>query len=161
MRASLTTRLIALLLMLTPITSFAQQDQHFTMKQYRWQHRVVLIFADDPATKNVKALLASIEADTAGFEDRHMVLIRIFEGKATTGKTNIPAQAAAQLQADYNADAAAFRVVLIGKDGGVKLDRTRATSLQDLFALIDTMPMRRQEMRQQEAKKQRTSKKGS
>ena len=41
-----------------------------------------------------------------------------------------------------------FRVVLIGKDGGVKLRQEEPISVADLFALIDSMPMRKQEMRQ-------------
>lgn len=160
MNAALQTSLVVLLLVLTPLASFAQQDIRDTMKQYRWKNRVVLIFADDPATAAVENLQASIVADAAGFEDRHLVLMRVFAGGSTIDQKPIPPQTAAQLQAEYNADAAAFRVVLVGKDGGVKLDRTQATSLQDIFGLIDTMPMRRQEMRQQETRKQRESRKG-
>ncbi|MCU0793304.1 MAG: DUF4174 domain-containing protein [Opitutaceae bacterium] len=43
--------------------------------------------------------------------------------------------------------APAFRVRLVGKDGGVKLDQTTPVSAADLFALIDAMPMRRAEQR--------------
>lgn len=39
----------------------------------------------------------------------------------------------------------AFRVRLVGKDGGVKLDQTTPVPVSDLFALIDAMPMRRAE----------------
>lgn len=38
-------------------------------------------------------------------------------------------------------------VALIGKDGGVKVRRETVISNQDLFALIDSMPMRQREMR--------------
>ena len=41
----------------------------------------------------------------------------------------------------------AFAAVLIGKDGGVKLRQTRPVTPQELFGLVDQMPMRRQEMR--------------
>jgi hypothetical protein len=36
-------------------------------------------------------------------------------------------------------------VRLIGKDGGVKLDRDTPVAVAELFALIDAMPMRRAE----------------
>ena len=39
-----------------------------------------------------------------------------------------------------------FQLLLIGKDGGVK-KRTSTVSLEEVFSLIDTMPMRRREMR--------------
>jgi hypothetical protein len=42
-------------------------------------------------------------------------------------------------------------VILIGKDGGVKLVQEERVSLQAVFDLIDTMPMRRREMRQRGA----------
>jgi len=41
----------------------------------------------------------------------------------------------------------AFTVVLIGKDGGEKLRREEGANLGEIFGLIDTMPMRRREMR--------------
>ena len=42
-----------------------------------------------------------------------------------------------------------FTVVLVGKDGTAKLREKRAVSSDDLFALIDAMPMRQREMREQ------------
>ncbi|WP_374950317.1 DUF4174 domain-containing protein [Mucilaginibacter sp.] len=39
-----------------------------------------------------------------------------------------------------------FTVTLTGKDGGEKLRSNQPLTLQKLFAVIDTMPMRRQEM---------------
>ncbi len=44
-------------------------------------------------------------------------------------------------------DASGFRVVLIGKDGGVKLAESVPVSVERLCALIDSMPMRQREMR--------------
>ena len=44
---------------------------------------------------------------------------------------------------------AIFEVLLVGKDGGVKLRRGRPVAVSELTALIDTMPMRRDEMRRQ------------
>ena len=41
-----------------------------------------------------------------------------------------------------------FSVVLIGKDGGEKLRRTTPLSPEELFAIVDAMPMRRAEMRE-------------
>ena len=38
-----------------------------------------------------------------------------------------------------------FRLILIGKDGGIKLNK-RKISLEEIFSLIDTMQMRQEEM---------------
>ncbi len=45
-------------------------------------------------------------------------------------------------------DVKTFSVVLIGKDGGEKLRRTTPLSPEELFAIVDAMPMRRDEMRE-------------
>ena len=41
------------------------------------------------------------------------------------------------------------KLVLIGKDGTVKMEQQAVLHMADLFARIDRMPMRRAEMRQQ------------
>lgn len=43
--------------------------------------------------------------------------------------------------------AGAFGVVLVGRDGGIKLTAARPVSAATLAATIDAMPMRRDEMR--------------
>ena len=40
------------------------------------------------------------------------------------------------------------RILLVGKDGGVKLRSEEPVSIQRIFDLIDSMPMRRREMRE-------------
>lgn len=44
--------------------------------------------------------------------------------------------------------AEAFSVILIGKDGGEKLRRPTPLSPEELFAIVEAMPMRRAEMRE-------------
>jgi hypothetical protein len=48
-----------------------------------------------------------------------------------------------------------FSVTLIGKDGGEKLRRTKLLAPEELFAIIDAMPMRRAEIRDQKSPSQR------
>jgi hypothetical protein len=40
-----------------------------------------------------------------------------------------------------------FEIFLIGMDGGVKLRSKTPISVEELYAVIDAMPMRRREMR--------------
>jgi hypothetical protein len=87
---------------------------------HRWKHRVLVI--DTPATTApaYQAQAAALLPAWAGLLERDLHLI--------------------------TRDAApAFRVRLIGKDGGVKLDRDTPVAVAELFALIDAMPMRRAE----------------
>ena len=45
--------------------------------------------------------------------------------------------------------ATGLRILLVGKDGGVKMDSSNqpGLTLQNMFDRIDTMPMRKREMR--------------
>ena len=39
-----------------------------------------------------------------------------------------------------------FALTLLGRDGGMKLESETAVGMEEVYALIDTMPMRRREM---------------
>jgi hypothetical protein len=54
---------------------------------------------------------------------------------------------ASALKAPFGVANASFRAVLVGKDGGAKLSQPTPLDAARLFATIDAMPMRRDEMR--------------
>jgi hypothetical protein len=88
---------------------------------HRWRHRVLVIDTPGQAASDYRRQLAWLAAAKAGLQERDLHLVT-------------------------QAGAPAFRVRLVGKDGGVKLDQTAPVDGATLFALIDAMPMRRAEM---------------
>jgi hypothetical protein len=52
------------------------------------------------------------------------------------------------LREKFSVNSGTFTFLLIGKDGGVKLGKEGRVKLQDIFSLIDSMPMRQREMRE-------------
>ena len=88
---------------------------------HQWRHRVLVIDAPEQLTEDYRRQLASLDAAKAGLEERDLQVVT---------RTGAPA----------------FRVRLVGKDGGVKLDQATPLGVTTLFALIDAMPMRRAEM---------------
>ena len=58
----------------------------------------------------------------------------------------------ASLRAKYRIKPGDFTVLLLGKDGGVKLRRHAPVSFAELAGLIDSMPMRQEELRRQAPK---------
>jgi len=88
---------------------------------HQWRHRVLVIDAPEQVTEDYRRQLASLDAAKAGLEERDLQVVT---------RTGAPA----------------FRVRLVGKDGGVKLDQATPLGVTTLFALIDAMPMRRAEM---------------
>lgn len=114
-----------------------------TIADAKWKQRVVLVTAPTPSSRQPdfltqKQLLVAAEASLR--ERDVLVLYRLHGEMSPSEKT--------YLGQHYGLRLKGFEVLLIGKDGGVKLRRTQPVAPQELFGLIDQMPMRRQEMRQ-------------
>ena len=60
-------------------------------------------------------------------------------------------EGADELPAAYAPDTGRFVMILVGKDGTEKRRDTKAVPIQEIYALIDTMPMRKREMRERGA----------
>lgn len=108
-----------------------------TLDAYRWTARVLVIAAPgaaDPRVRIQKEALASVRADVAS---RDLVVLEVF---GDDGRS-------ADLRRRLALPQDAFRVVLVGKDGGVKLVSEEPVPPQKLFSTIDAMPMRRDEIR--------------
>ena len=87
---------------------------------HQWRHRVLVIDTPSRELAEYRRQSAALAAASAGLQERHVQVV------TQTAKV--------------------FRVRLVGKDGGVKLDRGAPVDVPTLFALIDVMPMRRSEM---------------
>lgn len=73
-------------------------------------------------------------AAASGFRDRDMTVTVVTKPGA--------------LRRRFGVGTGQFRVILVGKDGGVKLSSDAPVPAATLFSLIDSMPMRRDEIRQ-------------
>ena len=132
----------------------AQVADPFDLKEYRWKNRLLVVFAEQENTPAYKNLIKEIEAMEEEFGDRDMVLISAFEnGRSTAAERGISSEEVDRLREKFGVNPGTYRVYLIGKDGGIKREGGQEIRLQDVFGLIDTMPMRRSEMRQKAAKK--------
>jgi hypothetical protein len=112
-----------------------------SLSHYTWKNRVLVLFGepDDPQMTRQLALLARQEKDLA---ERDMVVLQVAKSSVVPVFGTPPAATADRLRADLKASGS-FELVLIGKDGGVKLRSKDAVPEADLFGLVDSMPMRR------------------
>lgn len=113
-------------------------DATTAVSAMQWQQRPLLIFS---ATGDAR-LIAQREAVAHGYAERDIHIVTIV-GDAVAGA----ADSAAALRRRYHIEPGAFTVILIGKDGGEKLRSAAPLPADRLFATIDAMPMRRDEMR--------------
>ena len=118
------------------------------MAESTWEKRVLLVFApndDDTEFLQQDAVLQSIGD---GLIERDMSVIRAFANDRLSVDGKAYEQSAVSFYRQFAVQPGEFRAILVGKDGTVKLNRRSAVSDEDLFSLIDSMPMRRQEMLQ-------------
>jgi len=135
-----------MLLSLMALAQFAS-GQGEILESYRWKNRIVLLFGPHK-NATVQKQLAELEKDTAGMTDRDLLIFHI-DTKETRliNQSSNPALSAKQLRSQYKTGKNEFRYILIGKDGGVKLDKKEFVAKTRLFSVIDAMPMRQREMR--------------
>lgn len=117
-------------LILTFIFLVTLQLKAQNLEEYQWRNRLLILFGDSSteAFLRQKQLLTK---EKASLEER---AILIFEGNR-------------QLQEQLQLNAAFEGIILIGKDGGIKLKKPFTVQPEAIFSLIDGMPMRKAEIR--------------
>jgi hypothetical protein len=119
------------------------------LTQFQWKNRLLFLFAPNRNHPFFGSLRRALVAQQAEVADRDLVIFEILEsGSSTMNATHLDPQTAQSLREKFELRQGEFTVILIGKDGGVKLNRQDPIQLEDIFSLIDAMPMRREEMRQ-------------
>ena len=119
----------------------------FSLSDYRWEKRVLVIGAPDDSHEHLAAQRQAVALTGHEFDDRDMVLVTLLEdGHSSAGGRALSPAEAATIRDSLGLQSGSFALRLIGKDGSVKLARDSATAMDDIYALIDTMPMRRREM---------------
>ena len=121
------------------------QSAERLLERFQWEHRLILVRTEKAESREIISRFAN---QRAAIEERHIVWF-VFAGDAveTNYEDALPENFAGKLgEANYWKEAET--VLLIGKDGGVKV-RQESLDLEALFRRIDSMPMRRAEMRQQ------------
>ncbi len=107
----------------------------------QWKHRIVLGVVESEAALN--SAVEAMQVQENGIIDRK---IAYFLTDGQHRPTNYEGQLNEKIWQEITQMVGDDRFILIGLDGGVKA-RYEKLSLSEIFSLIDTMPMRRQEMR--------------
>ena len=119
------------------------------LEKYQWENRLLLVFSPSSSDAEFVTFNRQMNETSAGVAERDLVVFRVFEVEdSRVGDQPLSLAGAEQLRRRFNVDPGRFTVVLIGKDGGVKMTRNGETELQEIFNRIDAMPMRRREMRE-------------
>ena len=109
-----------------------------SLDELEWQHRIIIV---KHQTADVETLFSNHEDQ---IKDRDIVWFFLADGLV---ETNYEGSISKQLLLKLERMTFAYKTqtILIGKDGTIKAKQNEL-SLDKLFALIDTMPMRIQEL---------------
>ena len=105
---------------------------------YQWKARVLLVVAPRAGDPQLTQQRAMFNAMGRGAGERDLKLVTVVDETAQ----------AAAIRARFNLEDANFHAILVGKDGGDKLVSAKPIGADVLFPLIDSMPMRQDEMRE-------------
>lgn len=128
-----------------PVTGDAVVET-LDLDAYRWQNRIILVFAPAAGDTVYAQQLAAFATREAELADRDLLIGRFpADEQGSFAGQPVAQSGGATLRERYDVAAGDFGLILIGKDGGVKLSADEPVSTARLFELIDSMPMRQQE----------------
>ena len=115
---------------------FVQDAGALDLSEFLWTKRPIIVFADTDADPRFQQQLNMLLSGEGMLLERDVVVLT---------DTN-PAEASA-LRRKFRPRG--FQLILVGKDGGVKLRKPFPWSVRELTRSIDKMPLREREMREQ------------
>ena len=119
------------------------------LERYQWKRRPFLIFAPSPQHADYQAQERMMTGQASQIVDRDMVLGHLFQdGPSHVGGEEMSEEAVQALYRELDLAEADFHLVLLGKDGTIKLRLNTPTEMSEIYDVIDAMPMRQREMRE-------------
>lgn len=117
-----------------------------SLKKHEWKNRVLLIVSSEKNNQLLSQQIEILKKESNGLQERKLVVYSIFKTYYTYNFQS-KKQKSTDLYHQFNPKNQKFKIVIIGLDGGVKLNQTDFLSVEKLFTLIDGMPMRRYEIK--------------
>jgi hypothetical protein len=117
------------------------------MESYRYKKRPLVVFSPSDQHPGVTRQRNIVNGNRSQFVERDVVVVYV-TGNSVSHDLGAPQTLnASALRQRYKVSEGQFRVMLIGKDGGIKIDQSTPLAATDLASEIDRMPMRRDEVR--------------
>ncbi|MBW1298660.1 DUF4174 domain-containing protein [Aquimarina litoralis] len=128
-------------LLLLPLVSYTQD-----LKEHLWKDRLIIILADSYQHPKLIQQIKEFTNKTAALTDRKLIIYQVIPTSYYRGIKKKNEIKDNTLYIKYN-PTTSFKILLIGLDGGRKLESTRVIPASQIFDQIDQMPMRMQEIK--------------
>ncbi len=103
------------------------------LNDFVWHKRPIVVFADTPEDPNFVRQMELLHLRWGDLKERDVVVLTDTDPSVTSALRR-------------KLRPRGFALVLIGKDGGVKLRKPKPWSVRELSRVIDKMPLRQQEI---------------
>lgn len=119
-----------------------------TLEDYRWENRLLLVFAPEIVNDQYDRQMQELLRNRVGTRERDLKTVEVIgvEPVRVDALTE-PDIDPVDLRERYDVGEDQFKVLLVGKDGTVKMTVDEPVPADRLFEKIDSMPMRQREMR--------------
>lgn len=140
---------LLIILFSTGITNLHAQDfENFDLNDYKWKNRVLIVFSPNTFNADYRSQSNALQKAESGINERDLEVFYALNQSSASAKGQIlPETPTQNLRAEFNVSPSDFTTILIGKDGTEKLRSDEVISIEKLFEEIDSMPMRRLEMK--------------
>lgn len=119
------------------------------LEPLKWKQRPLLLFAKSRSDASLDKQIDLLRERRSELRERQMVVLRSAgneETRAAIGYVSLPSGSARQLRRRFQPRRSGLTAILVGKDGTEKARWERLVQPDEIFELIDSMPMRRREM---------------
>ena len=127
------------------------------LEKHKWGNRILMVKTSDIKSKKYQEQLKEFRNSVDELIDRKIILYKItgddfvlIDYKNSELKNS--GKISEKLTEKILDKKENFEVILIGLDGGIKLQQTEILKKEDLFKIIDSMPMRRDELNRNKTK---------
>ncbi|MCL6283168.1 DUF4174 domain-containing protein [Ruegeria sp. 2012CJ41-6] len=117
-------------------TGLVRAAEDSDLSEFLWANRPIVVFADTQADPRYQQQVDMLTREAAMLTDRDVVVL------TDTDPAN-PSALRKKLRPR------GFQLVIIGKDGGVRLRKPFPWSVREISRSIDKMPLRQRELREQ------------
>lgn len=117
------------------------------LSDYKWENRLIVLVDTGLKTNAMRSQLKILEAEADELKERDLLLFQLTPKTLVSPNGKEIMLSTTEIYRSLSIPIDFKGIILIGKDGGVKLKKPFEVPAADIFAVIDGMPMRKSEIR--------------
>ena len=120
----------------------------FDVKELKWKNRILVAKLNTVESAESATLRATLSQRQTEVDNRHLVLIQLCEeSESLIDQQRLTVAEAQAINTHFGLKDTKKGIWLVGKDGTIKASYELPLDIDAVFALIDTMSMRKDEMK--------------